>query len=86
MGDESSGRSILGAYSTEERAEAIAERASPGDWETIRTTVDEIPDWIDELEYEQQREANEESERLRSQHNPDAAHLQPATHNTPGPD
>jgi hypothetical protein len=66
MGDESTGQSVLGAYSTEKLAEATAERASPGDWYTIPTVVDEVPDWIDENEHELQREADEEFERLQN--------------------
>jgi hypothetical protein len=63
MGHEGADQSIVGVYSTEERAEAAGERVSPGDWYTSHEVLDELPDWIDELE----AELSEERERLRNQ-------------------
>jgi hypothetical protein len=61
--------SVIGAYSTEERAEEVAKRASPDDWETLYFVLDEIPDWIDGDEEELDEDQHEpvEAERLQNQ-------------------
>ncbi len=53
MGGGGAEESVIGAYSTEELAEATAERASPGDWYTLNFALDEIPLWIEELHAEE---------------------------------
>jgi hypothetical protein len=47
--------SVIGAYSSEELAATIAERASPGDWHTTSVALDKVPEWIDELEAAEER-------------------------------
>lgn len=44
--------SVIGAYSTEERAEEVAQLASPDDWETLQFVVDEIPYWVGKTDEE----------------------------------
>lgn len=55
MGGGGAEECVIGAYRTEELAEATAERASPGDWYTLSFALDEIPRWIEELHAEEER-------------------------------
>jgi hypothetical protein len=65
--------SVIGAYSTEERAEEIAQRASSDGWETLHFVLDEVPYWLDEVKDELEEAEPEavESERLRNQSHAD---------------
>ena len=48
--------SVIGAYSTEELAAAAAERVAPDGWHTTSFVLDKVPEWVDELEAEEERE------------------------------
>jgi hypothetical protein len=56
---ETSDASPIGVYTNKELALATAERVSPGRTDVQSFVIDEIPDWISELEQERRLNAQE---------------------------
>jgi hypothetical protein len=45
-------QTIVGVYTSEERALAAARCVSPESAEAVHWVLDEVPDWVDSYEYE----------------------------------